>query len=297
MFASERMLRRLGNSAEIYVDGTFKVVPNSPPIAQLYTIHMRVMDTGLAAVFVLCSAKTRALYTAIFRKILELAPEIEQNLRFAMGDYERAAMSALREVFPGASLHGCWFHFKQALLRRWRYLGLNAAPTRILGMAMALPLVPSERFEEGLNLLARLADHDAIEHPNVLQFLSYIRRQWGPLADIVSVHGCPIRTNNLVESFHNEARRKLGGLHPNIWKFIEHLTAMIVDQEIGLDRLENGDLDRRARTRRNMARDTVIRNAQHSLSVDRFTLREFLERCATRAGLMRVEGPDHDEGE
>ncbi|XP_048512309.1 uncharacterized protein LOC125501167 [Athalia rosae] len=233
MFASERMLRRLGNSAEIYVDGTFKVVPNSPPIAQLYTIHMRVMDTGLAAVFVLCSAKTRALYTAIFRKILELAPEIEQNLRFAMGDYERAAMSALREVFPGASLHGCWFHFKQALLRRWRYLGLNAAPTRILGMAMALPLVPSERFEEGLNLLARLADHDAIEHPNVLQFLSYIRRQWGPLADIVSVHGCPIRTNNLVESFHNEARRKLGGLHPNIWKFIaDDLTKNILSERL-----------------------------------------------------------------
>ncbi|XP_048512373.1 uncharacterized protein LOC125501288 [Athalia rosae] len=111
MFASEKMLRRLGNSPEIYVDGTFKVVPNSPPIAQLYTIHMRVMDTGLAAVFILCSAKTKALCTAVFRKILELATEIEQSLRFAMGDYEHAAMSALRELFPAVSLHGCWFYF------------------------------------------------------------------------------------------------------------------------------------------------------------------------------------------
>lgn len=85
---------------------------------------------------------------------------------------------------------------------------------------MALPLAPADRFDEGLGLLTNLADEIEQDHPEVLQFLSYLRRQWRPLADVVSVYKCPHRTNNLVESFHNEAKRKLGGLHPSIWKFI-----------------------------------------------------------------------------
>lgn len=85
---------------------------------------------------------------------------------------------------------------------------------------MSLPLAPADCFQEGLALLANAADRIAADHPAVLHFMRYLRTQWGPLAEVVSVHGCPAHTNNLVESFHNEARRKLGGLHPNVWRFI-----------------------------------------------------------------------------
>lgn len=30
-----------------------------------------------------------------------------------MSDYERAAMTIAREIFPDARLTGCWFHFNQ----------------------------------------------------------------------------------------------------------------------------------------------------------------------------------------
>lgn len=120
------------------------MAPYVPAIAQLYTVHVRVMDAvrpkffchmsytiywidnqiraivnnilqGIAAVYVLCGARTRLLYRAIFSRLAELAPGLLENLRFVMGDYERAAMSAVRDVFPNAALHGCWCHFNQVI--------------------------------------------------------------------------------------------------------------------------------------------------------------------------------------
>lgn len=46
-------------------------------------------------------------------KVVELAPGLEQNLKFIMSDYEKAAMSTINQRFPTASLHGCWFHYSQ----------------------------------------------------------------------------------------------------------------------------------------------------------------------------------------
>lgn len=55
-----------------------------------------------------------------------------------------------------------------------------------------------------------------------------------------------------------------------VFQYPEHLAEMIINQEIDLVRLLNGDRPRRPRTVRNMSRDTVIRDAQHDLNVGRY---------------------------
>ena len=40
-------------------------------------------------------------------------------------DYEAAAIGALEEVFPTATISGCLFHFSQAILRKVSKLGLR----------------------------------------------------------------------------------------------------------------------------------------------------------------------------
>lgn len=108
----------------------------------------------------------------------------------------------------------------QAVLRRWKALGLTGAPRKVLGFTMILPLLPVEKFEEGLRIIQEEADLISTEHPAVLQFTVYLRRTWLPLKEKVSVFGAPIRTNNCVESFHYALFNKFGGMHPNIWQFI-----------------------------------------------------------------------------
>jgi len=84
---------------------------------------------------------------------------------------------------------------------------------------MSIPLIPHTRFEEAFAILKRNADNICNDHPAVLQFMSYMRNTWLHISEKVSVYNCPVRTNNLVESFHNTAL-KYFGRHTNIWIFV-----------------------------------------------------------------------------
>lgn len=106
------------------------------------------------------------------------------------------------------------------MLRKWRKLQLSHAPQTILSMTMVLPLLPADIFHEALLIIQAEADLLSHGHPNVLQFMSYLRLTWSNMASKISTYGCPIRTNNIVESFHNIATQKLGTRNINVWTFL-----------------------------------------------------------------------------
>ncbi|XP_039302646.1 uncharacterized protein LOC105206370 [Solenopsis invicta] len=274
IFTSDALLNALAESKEIYIDGTFSVVPRVPLFAQLYTIYVRYMDTGIAVAFVLCEKRTISVYTKMWQKLKELRPL--ERVESVMSDYERAAMTVAREIFPNSRITGCWFHYNQAVVRRWKSLGLMRAPRKILGLTMALPLTPANMFEQGLQIIQEEADVISAEYPAVLQFAVYLRQTWLPLKEKVSVYDIPIRTNNLVESFYCVMFRKLGGIHPIIWNFLHNLTDLITDKEINLTRLERGLNVKRVRVQQNRTRDRRIAEAQSLLNSGRYSLKEFL---------------------
>ncbi|XP_070518816.1 uncharacterized protein [Cardiocondyla obscurior] len=116
IFLTNDLLKALSLTTEIFVDGTFSVLPRVPHITQLYTIHIRHMNTGIATVYMLCDVRTTALYDALWNKIVQLAPQLEQNVKFIMSDFETAAVQSLSKKFPTANLTGCWFHFNQVVI-------------------------------------------------------------------------------------------------------------------------------------------------------------------------------------
>lgn len=108
----------------------------------------------------------------------------------------------------------------KAVLRKWRQLSLKNAPRKLITMVMSVPLIPATLFEQSFTILQYIADTISDDYPMVLQFMSYLRKTWLPAANKVSVYGCSVRTNNLVESFHNTILNKFGSRHPNVWIFI-----------------------------------------------------------------------------
>ncbi|GAB1867300.1 MULE transposase domain-containing protein [Camponotus japonicus] len=222
IFSTDILLVALAASTEIYVDGTFSTVPRFPHVAQMYTIHIRYMETNIAAIYILCEKRTKSMYNAIWKKIKELAPDFQKNLQFIMTDYEAAAILSMNENFPQSKIHGCWFHFNQAILRKWRNLGLMQAPTDLLIIAMNIPLLPVNLFPNAYAIMQDLGDSISFQYPNILKFLKYMTDTWLPIADKVSTFGCPVRTNNAVESFHNIAAQKLRKPHANIWIFLDN---------------------------------------------------------------------------
>ncbi|XP_011865849.1 PREDICTED: uncharacterized protein LOC105560929, partial [Vollenhovia emeryi] len=113
ILSTKYLLEVLASATELYVDGTFSVLPRKPHIAQLYSVHIRYMDTGIATLFILCDVRTTAMYDILWDKIMQLVPQLEQNINFVMSDFEMAAVKSLSTKFPRANLTGCWFHFNQ----------------------------------------------------------------------------------------------------------------------------------------------------------------------------------------
>ncbi|RLU19834.1 hypothetical protein DMN91_008393 [Ooceraea biroi] len=99
IFTSNELLEELQKSTELYIDGTF---------------------SGISMIFVLCESRSSNMYRAIWKRIVELVPMLQQNLKFIMSDYEIAAMKVINEQFPAAEARGCWFHFNQRIQRKVR---------------------------------------------------------------------------------------------------------------------------------------------------------------------------------
>lgn len=95
-------------------------------------------------------------------------------------------------------------------------------------MTMIMALIPSHYFEKALSYIQFEVDKISHAYPAVNEFLTYVRKTWLPLASKVSVFDCPVRTNNITESFHSIARRKFSKAHENIWSFLGNVIILIL---------------------------------------------------------------------
>eukprot|EP00096_Caligus_rogercresseyi_P004536 TRINITY_DN18856_c0_g1_i1.p2 TRINITY_DN18856_c0_g1~~TRINITY_DN18856_c0_g1_i1.p2 ORF type:complete len:120 (+),score=1.73 TRINITY_DN18856_c0_g1_i1:372-731(+) len=83
--------------------------------AQLYTIHGLIDTTSVPLVFALLPNKTVDAYRAML-DVLKEAVRGFSPTTFTT-DYEQAMIRAVGEIFPTTSHQGCFFHFKQCILR------------------------------------------------------------------------------------------------------------------------------------------------------------------------------------
>lgn len=146
----------------LHIDATFKVVPSL--YYQLLTIMIEKESYCFPCLYVLMTRKTTALYTAIFHKLRELVPGFVPTS--IMSDYEDALAIALRRVFGGdIQLSGCFFHYTQAVLRKFKKMPISLEVRRhehiqhILHCLMSLPLLPPEQIKEGLADVSNFASH------------------------------------------------------------------------------------------------------------------------------------------
>ncbi|XP_031327416.1 uncharacterized protein LOC116158726 [Photinus pyralis] len=111
------------------MDGTFDAVPGIT--LQLYTIHSGIVGTDkfLPCVYACMMHKNKESYITLFNCVKK-AVKTQYNklleLLFVAVDFEKAAISAIKECFKGAAISGCLFHFSQILWRRLQSIGLQS---------------------------------------------------------------------------------------------------------------------------------------------------------------------------
>ena len=111
----------------MFLDGTFRSSPS--PFAQLYSIHIEssVLNGTVPVLYSFLPNKTKLTYTSLFNELrtITLQHDLILNPRIITVDYEKAAISALKYLFPNAMIKGCNFHFNQCIFRKIQEIGLQ----------------------------------------------------------------------------------------------------------------------------------------------------------------------------
>lgn len=118
-FCSKLCLDVLFDSSDIFMDGTFSVVPK--PFVQLVTVHGIKSDQAIPCAFFLASSKRQLVYSSILTNLKQAA--VRKNKEFAPKyihcDFELALIKAVKVSMPKSRLCGCYFHYAQAIYRKF----------------------------------------------------------------------------------------------------------------------------------------------------------------------------------
>ena len=250
---TDEQLEWLSTAKHLKIDGTFKVA--GEPFYQLVSLH-RMVDFGhcsksVPVGFIIMSGKTQADYTAIFQQI-KLYVEQKQlagatwNVETAMLDFELALRNALKSVFVGIHLQGCWFHYCQAIWRRVHHLKLDGEyPHKAHGgkyikriMSLALMNANGSMIESMFEMLQhnyRSKDRHHLTIPVQQAFdelFAYVAKQWIynpklPTSEL-SVFDTPVRTNNEVENWNGQLWNTVNGNPQSFYKLLKVLKKVSV---------------------------------------------------------------------
>lgn len=119
VFMTTLQMKYLSLAQTWYIDGTFKVA--RAPFLQMCSIHAFIRK-GISAkqvplCYILMSRRRTVDYTAVFKAVIDALP-IQPAVTEAILDFEKAAWAGLRACRPNLRIHGCWFHWAQAVYRK-----------------------------------------------------------------------------------------------------------------------------------------------------------------------------------
>ena len=161
------------------------------------------------------TGRKEGLYTAGIQSLKDKVGNL--NPTTAMADFEQAIKNALVTVFPDIDVHGCRFHFGQALIKKIKAVGLqsdylNTPAVKKWGKKyVALCTLPANLIPDELAKLQR----ETTNYPNrftkqkMKKFEAYFIKIWmrQKTPECFSTFGLRHRTNNSVESLHSQMQR------------------------------------------------------------------------------------------
>ena len=172
------------------------------PFKQLLSIHAFITSGDnikqVPLLFIIMSGKRSRDYKKVLKAAIKLLPSV--SVQTVTVDFEAAMWQALCKVLPTVRIHGCFFHWTQAVWRKVQVLGLQVAYSndnatyQYIRKLLSLPYLPAEHIQP---IFTKLQEKAAT--PPLQELTNYIQTTWlsNPLwpTRAWSAFGCHTRTN------------------------------------------------------------------------------------------------------
>lgn len=237
VFANMELIGELGESIQIFVDGTFNVTPFK--MGQLLIVLAELRGTPRPILYAIMGRAKEEDYMYLFEFIKDSIISQDGTVRrprTGLTDFEIPMRRAIEKVWPEIILSGCNFHYCQALRRRaLKIQELSTKITKatyhhkILNMFMRLSLLPLDRVETGLRKLEQCITSMDLDD-DFEEFLTYFHRTWIVLykKEEWNVFNLDRRSNNNIEGYNRKVKQYIRR-NPSPWLFLEAISDLAYD--------------------------------------------------------------------
>ena len=209
------MLKNLSNNLieEFFMDCTYSAVPPSIYKYKLMVLcgYEKNIKKTLLCCFILLINENVDTFENIYKYLLE---KYDFNPRNIMVDFNHSQIVAINNIFKNALIHGCFFHFSQAIWRRFRKYGLckkgsYEQNSELLFNIQLMAFMDRKKIDNFYKKFTKKYKEEKFKN-----FFSYFRRNWMgeriPIRiwnfyDIISKESIDERfyyTNNLTENIN-----------------------------------------------------------------------------------------------
>ena len=296
MFSHPSLVRGFELSEIISYDGMFYTCPRL--FKQNFIVMFEAHGHFYPGFINLMTGFSEQHYLAVFRAILELAPNFQGKL--VMGDFEKASRKAAQATLGNElDYKGCFFHVDNCIQKHIRLCGLMKQFMKRpdfhdwVCLVMALPLLPSENIIPAWDELKTAEfNFNPTDQRNFKKFVSYFQCTWignvrrdgtrvgGVPVEVLSVFGLRHATNNHQESFNGRMKGKIVYKNPGAWRFILALNEILVDKANDYENMENDPSSDIVRNSASVADKNIKqrRLAEQKLTNGEYTAMEFLKK-------------------
>ena len=126
IWGNDENISRLRLSKNYFIDGTFH---HPPEFKQLLIIMYRdiISSQNIPGIYILINGKYEEFYDIVFDSLIKIITQnhkYDLNVETIVTDTELALINVIKKYFPNSKRIGCFFHYKNDILRKIKSYGL-----------------------------------------------------------------------------------------------------------------------------------------------------------------------------
>ena len=245
IWGNDENISRLRLSKNYFIDGTFH---HPPEFKQLLIIMYRdiISSQNIPGIYIVINGKFEEFYDILFDSLIRIITQnhkYDLNVETIVTDTELALINVIKKYFPNSRRIGCFFHYKQDLLRNIKIYGLykkkdKIKSNEIINILSKLPILYNGNMQYIQDILNTICEKYE-KYNNFINNYFKIYKIPYFIDQSLNYNNIPqyCRTNNFLENYNGYIKMQLG--KSRIINWVNFINFIKLESERTIEKLLN----------------------------------------------------------